>query len=134
MGHCCYDCPVAVCTVRELLQYVSSNSNYYRSCDNGSSAVAVVPAFIVMLFDLVIGAIIFIVMSRLFYHNVYKKILMKCRHQKDQSDGRSDQENIGRGSAEGVTYDVVNNEAQVTAAPEMKQNEAYAGGKTGLKN
>ena len=30
---------------------------------NGSSTVAVVPAFIVMLFDLIIGAIIFIVMS-----------------------------------------------------------------------
>ena len=73
-------------------------------------------------------------MSRLFYHNVYKKILMKCRRQKDQSDGRSDQENTSRGSAEGVTYDVVNNKAQVTAAPEMKQNEAYAGGRTGLKN
>ena len=134
MGHCCYDCPVAVCTVRELLQYVSSNSNYCRSCDNGSSAVEVVPAFIVMLFDLIIGAIIFIVISRLFYHNVYKKILMKCRRQKDQSDGRSDQENISRGNAEGVTYDAVNNKAQVTAATEMKQNEAYAGGKTGLKN
>ena len=73
-------------------------------------------------------------MFGLFYHNVYKKILQKCRHQNHQPEGRSDQEGIGRGGPEGITYDVVNNKARVTATPEMKQNEAYAGGLTSFKN
>ena len=67
----------------------------------------------------------------LFYCNICKK------HQNDQSDTRSDQQNEentdseSRG-AEGITHDVVRNEARVTA-PEMNQNQAYAGGLTGQK-
>ena len=51
--------------------------------------------------------------------------------QKVQSD-RQDEENLGRGGAEGITYDVVHNEVRV-AAPEIKQNEAYARGRTSQK-
>ena len=79
-----------------------------------------------VLFYIMISAIILVVMSLLFYHKIYKK---KCKRHKNQSDSRLDQqneENISRGGAEGITYDVIDNEAQVTA-PEMKQNEAYAG-------
>ena len=56
-----------------------------------------------------------------------------------QADGghgldQQNEENIGRGGPEGITYDVVSNaEARVTAAPEMKQNEAYSGGLTSLQ-
>ena len=50
-----------------------------------------------------ISAIILIVMSLLFYHKIYKK---KCRHHKNHSDGRSDQQNgdnISRGGVERIT-------------------------------
>ena len=102
MDRCCRNCPVTNCTVREILQYVTTNKD---NCDNGLSAVAVAMA-LVILFEFVISSMIVIVMFGLFYHNVYKKILQKCRRQNHQPEGRSDQESIQRGGPEGITYDV----------------------------
>ena len=129
MDHCCFDCPVTNCTVRELLHHIDSNNNYYSYNNGASTAAVALGGILSVLFYIMITAIILIVMSLLFYHKIYKK---KCRHHKNQSDSRLDQqneENISRGGAEGITYDVIDNKAQVTA-PEMKQNEAYAGGLT----
>ena len=160
MDHCCYDCPVANCTVGELLCHISYGN--ICSCNNGTSTVA---AAIMVPLLVVFGITTFIITALFFYHYVYKKnwryqldtrsdhngsggavgilslfyrnICKKnSRHQNDQSDTRPDQqneENTESRGAEGITYDVVvSNEARVTA-PEMKRNEAYARGLTGQK-
>jgi hypothetical protein len=146
MDHCCYDCPVANCTVRELLRYISNR------CDNGAGTVTAAAVLNPITF---FGFVVpFIIIAFLFCLLVYKK---RCGHQSDtrsrssgrsrvgirrnpyhnkrnQSneshiDGRSNQENGENNEssgAEGIIYDVVNNEPHVTTAPEMKQNQAYA--------
>ena len=145
MDHCCYDCPVANCTVNELLRHIKN------SCDNGAGAIvaALLPPYII--FGVVIPVII---AALLFYHFVYKKkhdqlyarlrvasfftghcniCKRKSRSQSDRPDCRSDHQNgennIESNGAEGITYDAVNNEARATA-PEMKRNQAYARGMT----
>ena len=151
MDHCCYNCPVANCTVHELLSYISNN---YCSCDNGVVAVAILSPLLI-LFCIVVP---FIIIALLFYHLVYKRRQLDARsgsggmvgiasllyrslcysRQSDESDinGRPDRqntENTESGGAEGITYDVVNSQPQVTTAPEMQRNQAYARGLTGQK-
>ena len=132
MDHCCYNCPVANCTVRELLRHISYDN--YCSCDNGAGTVAAaILSSLLMAFAIIIP---FIIIALLFYHYVYKKkfghqldtrsdntgsdgavgivslfyrnICKKnFRHQNDQSDTRSDQqieENTERVGVEGITY------------------------------
>ena len=147
MDHCCYDCPVANCTVNELLRHIK-NSCDNCTCTNGTGAIvaALIPPYII--FGVVIPVII---AALLFYHFVYKKkhdqlyarlrvasfftghcniCKRKSRSQSDRPDCRSDQQNRENSNgAEGITYDAVNNEARATA-PEMKRNQAYARGMT----
>jgi hypothetical protein len=141
---------VANCTVRELLSHISSH-NY--SCDAGAVAVAAVLSILLCI------VVPFIIIALLLYHLVYKKrhqldtisgnggivgiVSLFChnlcygkRNQGDEShiDSRSNRENGENNEssgAEGITYDIINNEPQVTTAPEMKRNQAYARGLTG---
>jgi hypothetical protein len=135
---------VANCTVRELLSHINSNS-----CDNGAGAAAI--AAVLSILQVLCIVVPFIIIALLLYHLVYKKrcghkldtrsgnVSLFCRNckrnQGDEShiDSRSDRENGENNEssgAEGITYDVVNNEHQVTIAPEMKRNQAYARGLT----
>ena len=117
MDQCCYDCPANNCTVRELLQHVSSvlESNYRRYgsgtevCD---IAVTISSTMFYILFITFILTIVIVV-----FYCVCKK---KCRRNKEQSNGQQNEENTGTR----CTCDVINNEAQVTV-PEKIQNEAY---------
>ena len=142
MDRCCYDCPVANCTVRELLHYVSYSS---YGCTNGAGAIAVALLSPYIIF----GIIIYFIINAMIFYIIYKKrsgnrsvidgieSLFHCntckKNSRSQSDGISDQQNgennIESNGAEGITYDAVNNEARVTA-PEMKRNQAYGRGMT----
>ena len=108
------------CTVyHEFIYYTIP---YHCSC--GSSLSIMVAAILVIL--LLISVVIHLVVV-VFY--CFKK---KCGPQKVQSDiNQQIEENVGRDGAEGITYDIVCNEARVTA-PVMKQNDAY-GRMTGQK-
>ena len=155
MDHCCYNCPVANCTVHELLSHIST-----YSCNNGAGTVvaAAILSTLLILFCIVVP---FIIIALSFYHLVYKKryghqldarsggggmigiasLIYRSlcdRNQSDESDinGRPDQQNgeiTESSGAEGITYDTVNNEPQVTTALEMQRNQAYARGLTGQK-
>ena len=110
MDHRCFDCPVFNITARELLH--ASTSPCYCQCTSAEGAV--LSTFFMVLVLLLISFVI----------NVATVLKKKCRPWKVLSYGSSDQQNEGRGS------DAVDNEARV-ALPEIKQNEAYAGGLTG---
>lgn len=160
MDHCCYDCSVANCTVRELLSHISNSCDNNCSCDNGAGSVA---AFILSPYFIIVCFITPFIIIALVYHLVCKK---RCGHQLDarpgsggtvgiaslylccskkkhrnQSDGsdidgrsnRQNGENAESSGAEGIVYDVINDESQMMTAPEMQRNRAYARGLTGQK-
>ena len=151
MDHCCYDCPVANCTVNELLRHIKNSCDNNCGCTNGAGAIVAALLSPYIIFGIVIPVII---AALLFYHFVYKKkhnqldarlgvasfftghcniCKRKSRSQSDRPDRRSDHQNrennIESNGVEGITYDAVNNEARATA-PEMKQNQAYTRGMT----
>ena len=70
MDNCCYDCPVANCTVNELLRHIKNSCDNSCGCTNGAGAIvaALLPPYII--FGIVIPVII---AALLFYHFVYKK-------------------------------------------------------------
>ena len=151
MDHCCYDHPVANCTVNELLRHIKNSCDNNCGCTNGTGAIVAVLLSPYIIFGVVIPVII---AALLFCHFVYKKKhdqldarlrvasfftglcnirKRKSRSQSDRPDCRSDHQNgensFESNGAEGITYDAVNNEARATT-PEMKQNQAYGRGMT----
>ena len=158
MDHCCYDCPVANCTVRELLSHISNSRD--NNCSYGNGAVYISQYFITICFMIIVCFMTPFIIIALIYHLVCKKRCghqldarsgnggttslylssskKKHRNQSDESDidgrsNRQNRENTESSGAEGIVYDVINDEPQVTTAPEMQQNQAYAGGLTGQK-
>ena len=105
MDHCCYDCPVANCTVNELLRHIKN------SYDDGAGAIVAALLSPYIIFGVIIPVII---AALLFYHFVYKKkhnqldarlgvvsfftghcniCKRKSRSQSDWPDRRSDHQN-----------------------------------------
>ena len=100
------------------LNYTVSYTSCIGSCYSMSMSTAILA--ILLLISVVIHMVIVV-----FYCCNKKRRLRKV-----QSDQQND-ESIGRGGREWIAYDVLHNEARVTA-PVMKQNDAY--GKITLQN
>ncbi|MCG8622165.1 MAG: hypothetical protein MJE68_09250 [Proteobacteria bacterium] len=75
-------------------------------------------------------------MASLLYRDLCSSLCHGKQSNESDINGRSDQqngENTESSGAEGITYDAVNNQPQVTTALEMQRNQAYARGLTGQK-